>query len=215
MDSLMAVEFLYRVNMALKTSLSRERLSANAAIRRLAEELAAELNPQDVDGRGVESASRPQPAAAMTLQKNAWFPDHRPAPNARVRLFCFHPPGASVALFSDWWEPLWPDAEVAPEDVQADDAPEAGSSTPPGIGAAVALAMGAKDAQQACRGSPRGSRRSTEHGGSTRSAIAPAFAWDRCPARKRKDKSGAERRSGISGCGKYAFCVTTDARRPS
>jgi surfactin synthase thioesterase subunit/acyl carrier protein len=116
MDSLMAVEFLYRANRGLRTNLPMERLLANAAVNRLADEFTAELHAADVGGRSVQPASAPQPTPAPTAvptpSENVWFPDHQPAPNARVRLFCFHPPGASASAYSRWPELLRPDTEV-------------------------------------------------------------------------------------------------------
>jgi acyl transferase domain-containing protein len=116
MDSLMAVEFLYRVNWGLKINLPMPKLLANAAIAPLADELVAELaasegGPQAKDGSAVQPPSIPA-AAPEPAAQSVWFPGHRTEPNARMRLFCFHPPGGQASVYSGWPDLLRPDIEV-------------------------------------------------------------------------------------------------------
>ena len=112
MDSLMSVEFLYRVNRGLGANLPMERLLAHPAIEPLAEQLVAELGLDDAGRRSVERPLDPQPAAAKTVEKDPWFPALLPAPNARVRLFCFHPPGGSASVYSNWPLLAGPETEI-------------------------------------------------------------------------------------------------------
>ncbi|NEQ11710.1 MAG: thioesterase, partial [Moorea sp. SIO4E2] len=43
-----------------------------------------------------------------------WIAYHQPKPNARLRLFCFHPWGSSASMFQGWSDQLLTDIEVLP-----------------------------------------------------------------------------------------------------
>jgi surfactin synthase thioesterase subunit len=117
MDSLMAVEFLYRVNWGLKINLDMPKLLANAAIAPLAEQLVAELaasegGPEAPGASPVVPPPSAPAAAPEPAARSVWFPGHRTEPNARMRLFCFHPPGGQASVYSGWPDVLRPDVEV-------------------------------------------------------------------------------------------------------
>ena len=116
MDSLMSVEFLYRVNRGLGVNLPMQRLLENAAIAPLAEQLVGEMSVEQGVARTDEPAGPPAtippPVQAMLAPENVWFPGHRIEPNARIRLFCFHSPEGSASDYAGWPGALRPDVEV-------------------------------------------------------------------------------------------------------
>jgi len=116
MDSLMSVEFLYRINHGLRRNLPMQALLENPAVDALAERIVREPD----SAPGPEAAAGPLPPAPATPAAEAapakldspWFPGHRAQPGARVRLFCFHAPGAEAAVYAGWSDVLGPDVEV-------------------------------------------------------------------------------------------------------
>ena len=116
LDSLMAVDFLYRVNRGLRINLPMQSLLENATIDALTRRLVEQLQLGGTvavaaasAGVGSASESAREPATAPT---NAWLPDHRVLPGDQVRLFCFPPLGESIEMFTGWEDPLRPDIEV-------------------------------------------------------------------------------------------------------
>jgi len=116
MDSLMSVEFLTRINHALRMSLPMQALLDNAAIDPLAERIMRELHSAGGTAGVGESvsitpaASAQEPAPPMV--ESAWFPHHRPRSGAGVRLFCIPATGGEAAVYSGWADALAPDVDV-------------------------------------------------------------------------------------------------------
>ncbi|MBM4092907.1 MAG: acyltransferase domain-containing protein, partial [Planctomycetes bacterium] len=116
LDSLMSVDFLYRVNRGLRINLPMQSLLENATIDALTRALMEQLQlgrtvavAAASTSAGSASEATRQPGVAPT---NAWLPNHRVLPGAQVRLFCFPPLGESIEMFSAWEDPLRPDVEV-------------------------------------------------------------------------------------------------------
>ena len=119
MDSLMSVEFLYRINLGMKVNLPMQRLMETPAIEPLAEALVRQLRapectphaPREVPGKldaGSPLAEREEYAGPASV----WLPAYRVVPAAEIRLFCFPPPGGGAEVFSSWQNALQPSVEV-------------------------------------------------------------------------------------------------------
>jgi surfactin synthase thioesterase subunit len=116
MDSLMSVEFLSRVSHGLRRNLPMQALLENPAIDALADRIVREPNsapgPEAVAPPLAAAPAAPASEAAPATLQSPWFPGYRAQPGARVRLFCFHAPGAEAAVYSGWSDVLGPDVEV-------------------------------------------------------------------------------------------------------
>jgi len=121
MDSLMSVEFLYRVNHGLRRNLPMQALLENPAIDQLAERIVREPDAAPGPAAAAQppttapatpASAAPAGEAVPTTIESPWFPERRARPRARVRLFCFHAPGGDAAVYSGWSDVLGPDVEV-------------------------------------------------------------------------------------------------------
>ena len=113
-DSLMGLELRNRLQTALGLKLSMADIVTRAQISKLVEfleqrfpvALGAEGSRAPVDGQ-------PEPAVAPEqAQPGSWVVIPRPAPDARMRLFCFPYAGGSASVFSSWPSGLPPEIEV-------------------------------------------------------------------------------------------------------
>jgi acyl transferase domain-containing protein/surfactin synthase thioesterase subunit len=113
-DSLMGLELRNRLQTALGLKLSMADIVTHAQISRLVELLgqrfAAALEAQ---GPRAPVDGHPETAvAAEHAEPGSWVVIPRPAPGARMRLFCFPYAGGSASVFSSWPGGLPPEIEV-------------------------------------------------------------------------------------------------------
>ena len=113
MDSMMGVEFIYRINRGLKMNLPAEKLLEKPYLFPLAEEIVTRLRDAGAPAIAV-SATAAATAVVDPVSDNAWFPFRRIRAAARARLFCFHGSENTAAVFADWADKVREEIEVFP-----------------------------------------------------------------------------------------------------
>ena len=111
MDSLMAVELLYRINRGIKVNLPMQELLENAAILPLAQRLVRELDPANTEQPTGGIFDGPFRSSGTTAS-SPWLPYLRDETLASVRLFCFHPSDGDASDYADWQQHAAPQIEV-------------------------------------------------------------------------------------------------------
>jgi surfactin synthase thioesterase subunit len=113
MDSMMGVEFLYRINRGLKINLPGQKLLEDPYLSPLAEDIVALLGDESAPAAAASDVAAAT-QSAQPVSDNAWLPYLVSRPGARARLFCFHGAGNTAAAFADWAGRLPAEIEVCP-----------------------------------------------------------------------------------------------------
>ncbi len=130
MDSLMGVDFLYRIRQGLGLELPAEALMLHPTIVTLSGELLKQLDRSQHAANGASHAGSGFSALIADPFESAaspWFQFPKPSPSARVRLFCFPPIAGGASMYATLAEQLPPEIELCAvqlpgrEDRAADD----------------------------------------------------------------------------------------------
>lgn len=116
MDSLMAIELRNRLQSVLEVNFSVTEIWAHGTISKFASWLLEKLDlPTSVDNTVVLKKSNTQNSITTPAHSGArgqWVVIPRPAPNAKLRLFCFPYAGGSASTFFSWAENMPPEIEL-------------------------------------------------------------------------------------------------------
>ena len=112
MDSLMGVEFLYRINRHMQTNLSAQRLMEKPHLGRLADVLLAQLRDTPETAATMPAAGDMAAGDGHDEPASVWFPDRRIRPAVRVRLLCFAGADGDASVFADWPDKFPAEVEV-------------------------------------------------------------------------------------------------------
>jgi len=106
MDSLMAIELRNRLQASLDIQFSVTEIWAHGSVAKLAAWLSTKLSNErklDIKGTRAEQSTKGAPASPTALgARGEWVVVPRPAPNAKMRLFCFPYAGGSASAFVSW-----------------------------------------------------------------------------------------------------------------
>ncbi|MEB3340709.1 alpha/beta fold hydrolase, partial [Okeania sp.] len=103
-DSLSVVELRSKIEKQLAVTIPANLILQGPSIMELAEGLVEQL---------TDSGSSAQ-TSGEAKKEGSWIAYHKPKPNASIRLFCFHPWGASASMYQQWSDALPPEIEVLP-----------------------------------------------------------------------------------------------------
>ncbi len=106
-DSLTGIELRSKLESQLEVTISAGKIQEGPSIIELAEDLTKQLTQDSYSNSKDESKE-------LVDKTNLWIAYHQPKPNARLRLFCFHPWGSSASMFQGWSDQLLTDIEVLP-----------------------------------------------------------------------------------------------------
>ncbi|NEO76845.1 MAG: alpha/beta fold hydrolase [Moorea sp. SIO4G3] len=110
-DSLTGIELRSKLESQLEVTISADKIQQGLSIIELAEELTKQLTQ---DGYSPEIINSEDEIKELVDKTRRWIAYHQPKPNARLRLFCFHPWGSSASMFQGWSDQLLTDIEVLP-----------------------------------------------------------------------------------------------------
>ena len=112
MDSLTSLEFKNNLQTSLGCSVPFNLAFDYPTVDKLVDYLAQQLNLKDSSLELINS----QDSISNSVHKftDNWIAYHKPIPNARLRLFCFHNAGGNASIFQKWSDSLSPDIEVCP-----------------------------------------------------------------------------------------------------
>ena len=106
-DSLTGMELRSKLETQLEVTISAGKILQGPSIIELAEELTKQLTQDSYSNFEDENKE-------LVNQTSNWIAYYKPKPNARLRLFCFHPWGSNASIFRGWSEDLLTDIEVLP-----------------------------------------------------------------------------------------------------
>ncbi|NEO38499.1 MAG: SDR family NAD(P)-dependent oxidoreductase [Moorea sp. SIOASIH] len=110
-DSLTSIELRNKLESQLEVTVSASKIQQGISIIELAEDLTKQLTQ---DGYYPESINSEYESKELADKTNSWIAYHEPKPNARLRLFCFHPAGSNASIFQGWSKEVLADIEVLP-----------------------------------------------------------------------------------------------------
>ncbi|WP_424102387.1 beta-ketoacyl synthase N-terminal-like domain-containing protein [Moorena producens] len=110
-DSLTGLELRSQLETQLEVTISAGKILQGPSIIELAEELTKQLTQDSYSSEIINSEDESKELVDKTSR---WIAYHQPKPNARLRLFCFHPWGSSASMFQGWSDQLLTDIEVLP-----------------------------------------------------------------------------------------------------
>lgn len=121
-DSLMVIEFAGTLQRTLQATIRPAEILSHPSISAVAAHISSQMSATENAGlvhaearseSCISFASTPyEHTAAPVSSKSAWLPFYQPAPQARLRLFCFPYAGGSAQVYRPWQEVLPVDVQV-------------------------------------------------------------------------------------------------------